>query len=104
MAGPPATNCYEVAGFFWWQGDRDSRDMGDSSHYEQNLVTLIKQLRLQFHAPNAKFVTASLGQTAQGATDGGGLILDAMEAVANGTKYAKATTLHRHSCLLLCIR
>ena len=61
--------------------------MGLSSHYEQNLVTLIKQLRLQFHAPDAKFVAASLGQTVQGATDGGGLILDAIEAVANGTKY-----------------
>ena len=87
MAGPPATNCYEVAGFFWWQGDRDSRDGGLSSHYEENLVTLIKQLRLQFNAPKAKFVAASLGQTARGATDGGGLILDAIEAVANATKY-----------------
>ena len=35
----------------------------------------------------AQFVTASLGQTKQGATDGGGLILDAMENVANGDKY-----------------
>jgi hypothetical protein len=83
----PPPSCYEVAGFFWWQGDRDSRDMGLSSHYESNLVALIKQLRLQYGAPKAPFVTASLGQTAQGATDGGGLILDAMEAVANGTKY-----------------
>ena len=65
------------------QGDRDSRDKGLSSHYEENLVNLIKQLRLQFGAPKAKFVTASLGQTARGATDGGGLILDAMEAVAS---------------------
>merc|ERR1712070_870702 len=35
----------------------------------------------QFNAPNAKFVTASLGQTVKGATDGGGEILDAMLAV-----------------------
>merc|ERR1719473_2259334 len=83
----PVPQCYEVAGFFWWQGDRDSRDMGLSTHYEQNLVALIKQLRVQYGAPKAKFVTASLGQTARGATDGGGLILDAMLAVANGTKY-----------------
>jgi hypothetical protein len=33
------------------------------------------------------FVTASLGQTVRGDKDGGGLILDAMEAVANATKY-----------------
>lgn len=77
----PGATDYEVAGFFWWQGDRDSRDMALAGHYEINLVKLIKTLRAQFNAPNAKFVTASLGQTVQGATDGGGLILDAMEAV-----------------------
>ena len=26
-ATPLAQACYEVAGFFWWQGDKDSRDM-----------------------------------------------------------------------------
>jgi len=83
----PGSSCYEVAGFFWWQGDRDSRDMGMSTQYEKNLVSLIKALRLQFNAPNAKFVTASLGQTVEGATDGGGLILDAMENIANPAKY-----------------
>jgi hypothetical protein len=66
----PGASCYEVAGFFWWQGDRDSRDMGLSSQYEENL--LIKALRLQYGAPKAKFVAASLGQTPQGGTGGGG--------------------------------
>eukprot|EP00038_Savillea_parva_P005021 m.146066 g.146066 ORF g.146066 m.146066 type:complete len:423 (-) comp11640_c0_seq3:107-1375(-) len=83
----PGAKCYEVAGFFWWQGDRDSYDTGLSTHYEANLVQLIKQLRIQYGSPNAKFVTASLGQTVQGDTSNGGLILDAMEAVANATKY-----------------
>jgi len=83
----PGAKCYEVAGFFWWQGDRDSRDMGLATLYEKNLVRLIKQLRVQYGSPNAKFVTASLGQTVQGSKDGGGLILDAMENVANATKY-----------------
>ena len=45
------------------------------THYEENLVTLIKQLR------KAKFVCASLGQTVKGTTDGGGEILNAMLAV-----------------------
>merc|ERR1711982_241325 len=40
-----------------------------------------KAIRKEFNAPNAKFVTASLGQTEMGATDGGGKILDAMLAV-----------------------
>jgi len=77
----PAAKGYEVAGFFWWQGDRDSRSAALASRYEQNLVRLIEQLRKDFDSPNAKFVCASLGQTAQGSTDNGGKILDAMTAV-----------------------
>ncbi len=77
----PGAKEYEVAGFCWWQGDRDSRSAALSGRYEKNLVHLIKQLRKDFNAPNAKFVSASLGQTKKGATDGGGKILDAMLAV-----------------------
>ena len=77
----PEAKEYEVAGFFWWQGDRDSRSAALSSRYEKNLVHLIKTLRKDFNAPNAKFVCASLGQTKKGATDGGGKILDAILAV-----------------------
>jgi hypothetical protein len=81
----PGATEHEVAGFFWWQGDRDSRDMALADQYEANLVQLIKQLRSEFNAPHAKFVTASLGQTVKGATDGGGKILDAMLAVDGGS-------------------
>ncbi len=77
----PGAMEYEVAGFFWWQGDRDSRSAALSSRYETNLVQLIKQLRKDFDAPDAKFVCATLGQTKQGDTDNGGKILDAMFAV-----------------------
>ncbi|MFP6737843.1 MAG: sialate O-acetylesterase [Planctomycetota bacterium] len=77
----PGAKKYEIAGFFWWQGDRDSRSAALSSRYERNLVHLIKTLRKDFNAPNANFVSASLGQTKKGATDGGGKILDAMLAV-----------------------
>ena len=76
----PGATEYEVAGFFWWQGDRDSRSSALSSRYEQNLVHLIRQLRKDFDAPSAKFVCASLGQTEKGSTDNGGKILDAMLA------------------------
>jgi hypothetical protein len=77
----PGATKYEVAGFFWWQGDRDSRSAALSGRYEKNLVHLIKTLRKDFDAPKANFVCASLGQTKEGATDGGGKILDAMRAV-----------------------
>jgi hypothetical protein len=79
----PGAKKYEVAGFFWWQGDKDSRDMGLATHYEENLVNFIKVVRKTFNAKDdAPFVTASLGQTVKGDhTSGGGLILDAMLAV-----------------------
>lgn len=77
----PGATSYEVAGFFWWQGDRDHYDMGLTTRYEHNLVHLIKTLRSDFNAPNAKFVTASLGQTVMGSNSTDGIILDAMLAV-----------------------
>lgn len=77
---PGAKQC-EIAGFFWWQGDRDSRSAALSSRYEKNLVHLIKQLRKDFASPNAKFVCATLGQTRKGAADNGGKLLNAMFAV-----------------------
>jgi len=83
----PGATEYEVAGFLWWQGDRDSRSEALSSRYEKNLAHLIKTLRKEFNAPKAKFVCATLGQTKKGATDGGGKILDAMFSVADGKKY-----------------
>ena len=78
----PGAKKYEVAGFFWWQGDKDMRNAAHVEKYEENLIHLIKSLRKDFDAPDAKSVTASLGQTKKGSTRGDGKILDAMEAVA----------------------
>ncbi len=84
----PGAKGYEVAGFFWWQGDKDMRNPGHFGTYEKNLVQLIKALRKDFDAPEAPFVTASLGQTKEDdTTSGHGVILQAMKAVAGG-KYA----------------
>lgn len=77
----PGAKKYEVAGFFWWQGDKDRYDAGLASHYEQNLVQIIKHLRKDFDAPNAKFVLATLGQTKKGAVGNEGKVLDAQLAV-----------------------
>lgn len=81
----PGAKGYEVAGFFWWQGDKDMRNPAHSERYEQNLTQLIKALRKDFNSPNAKFVTASLGQTKKGSSGGDGKILDAMEAVSQSS-------------------
>ena len=77
----PDAKRYEVAGFFWWQGDKDRYNAAHASKYEENLVRLIKQLREDFEAPKANFVIATLGQTKKGATGNEGLILDAMFGV-----------------------
>ena len=84
----PGAKVYEIAGFFFWQGDKDRYNAAHASRYEQNLVQFIKQLRKDFNAPSAKFVVATLGQTKKG--DGGneGKILEAQLAVdGNSGKY-----------------
>jgi hypothetical protein len=84
----PGAKSYEVAGFLWWQGDKDMRDPSYFNSYEKNLVNLIKALRKDFDAPKAPFVTASLGQTPESdTTSGHGVIMQAMKNVASG-KYS----------------
>ncbi len=82
----PGAGGYEIAGFFFWQGDKDRYDAGLASHYEQNLVHLIGQLRRDFDSPSAKFVCATLGQSEKGVPDGNDrMILDAQLAVDGET-------------------
>jgi hypothetical protein len=50
---------YEIAGFAWFQGHKDTGDAVHASHYEKNLVQLIKALRKDFNAPDAPFVVAT---------------------------------------------
>ena len=77
---------YEVAGFAWWQGNKD---MGSAAHiakYEENLVNLIKAWRKEFNAPNARFVLAT-GCGTQG-TEGPGLqIAQAQLAVSDPKRH-----------------
>jgi len=81
----PDAKDYEIAGFFWWQGDKDRYDPIHAARYEQNLVQLIKALRKDFDAPNAKFVCATLGQTEKGAEGNDGMILNGQLAVDGET-------------------
>jgi hypothetical protein len=52
---------YEIAGFVWWQGHKDTGSEVAAGRYEQNLVHLIKTLRAEFKAPAAPFVVATIG-------------------------------------------
>jgi hypothetical protein len=77
----PGVDGYEVAGFLWWQGERDCGSDALSSRYEQNLVAVIKALRRDFNAPDAKFVIATLGEAAKGGGGNTETVLNAMMAV-----------------------
>jgi len=81
----PGAKKYEVAGFFFWQGDKDRYNAAHASRYEQNLVHFIKTLRKDFNAPKAKFVVATLGQTKKNAGGNEGKILQAQLAVDGRT-------------------
>ena len=84
----PGATEYEIAGFLYWQGDKDRYNSGHSQKYEQNLVNLIKQLRKEFNAPNAKFVCATLGQTDKDNAMGTEKdIIEAQLAVSNPSKH-----------------
>ena len=77
----PAAKGYEVAGFFFWQGEKDGGNAAHASQYEKNLVQFIRQLRKDFDAPNAKFVLATLGEAIKGSGGNGGKVLEAQLAV-----------------------
>ncbi len=84
----PGAKKYEIAGFFWWQGDKDRYNAGHAEMYEHNLTNLIAALRKDFNAPNAKFVCATLGQTDKDNAAGTEkAILEAMFAISNPGKY-----------------
>jgi hypothetical protein len=74
----PKAKKYEVAGFFFWQGEKDSGNPEWAAAYEKNLVLFIKALRDDFKAPNAKFVLATLGEDTEGC---GNPVFDAQMAV-----------------------
>jgi hypothetical protein len=77
---------YKIKGFAWWQGDKDRYVEAHAVNYEKNLVRLIKTLRKEFKAPKAKFVVATLGQTAKDVQPSNDkLILDAQLAVDGAT-------------------
>ncbi len=81
----PGAKKYEVAGFFFWQGEKDCGNAAHSSRYEKNLVQFIRQLRKDFDAPAAKFVLATLGEATKGSKGNGGIVLDAQLAVDGTT-------------------
>ena len=84
----PGAQGYEVAGFFFWQGEKDAGNPGHAAKYEENLVRFIKAVRKEFNAPNAKFVLGTIGESVKGSGGNGGKVLEGHLAVdGNSGKY-----------------
>ena len=84
----PGAKSYEVAGFFFWQGEKDAGNAVWAARYEKNLVQFIKAVRKDFRAPNAKFVLATMGESVKRGGGNGGKVLEAHLAVdGNSGKY-----------------
>lgn len=81
----PGAKKYEIAGFVFWQGEKDGGSADHAAKYEENLVRFIQSLRKDFNAPNAKFVLATLGEAKKGSGGNGGKILEAHLAVDGET-------------------
>ncbi len=81
----PGAKKYEIAGFFFWQGDKDRYVKAHAARYETNLVNFIKALRRDFNAPKAPFVLGTLGQTQKGDGGNDGMIFEAQMAVDGKT-------------------
>jgi len=77
----PGAQGYEVAGFFFWQGEKDAGNAGHAAKYEENLVRFIKAVRKEFNAPNAKFVLGTMGESVKGSGGNGGKVLEGHLAV-----------------------
>ena len=81
-------NGYEIAGFVWWQGHKDTGNAAHASKYEENLARLIESLRKDYDAPKAKFVLAT-GCGNPGTEGLGKKIAEAQLAVGDAKKHPK---------------
>lgn len=78
---------YEIAGFVWFQGHKDSFSDSAISEYEQHLVNLIKDVRKEFSKPKLPIVVATVGFGGANMQDKFKRILDAQMAVGNPQKH-----------------
>lgn len=78
---------YEIAGFVWWQGHKDSGSEAHIRHYERNLVRLIEAWRKEFNAPQAPWAIATVGFGGDRMSEKFRRILEAQMAVADPERH-----------------
>ena len=78
---------YEIAGFAWWQGHKDSGTPENIADYEKNLTNLINDVRAEFKAPKMPAVVATVGFGGYKMADKFLQILKAQMAVGDPKKH-----------------
>ncbi len=78
---------YEIAGFAWFQGHKDSFAEEMIAGYEKNLVNLINDVRKEFKVPELPAVVATIGFGGHDMADKFLRILNAQMAVGDAKKH-----------------
>ena len=80
---------YEIAGFVFWQGHKDTGNAAHASRYEVNLVRFIESLLKDYDAPKTPFVLATIGFDGWKMKGNGLTIASAQLAVGYAMKYPR---------------
>ena len=78
---------YEIAGFAWFQGHKDSGTEESIAEYEKHLVNLINDVRKEFKTPKLPAVVATVGFGGHNMQDKFVKILEAQMAVGDPQKH-----------------
>ncbi len=78
---------YEIAGFAWFQGHKDSFAEQSITEYEEHLVNLINDVRREFEKPKLPVVVASIGIGGHNIQDKFLRILNAQMAVGDAKQH-----------------
>ncbi|MGA0869384.1 MAG: sialate O-acetylesterase, partial [Planctomycetota bacterium] len=78
---------YEIAGFVWFQGHKDSGSDQAIAEYEQHLVHLIQDVRAEFDVPDLPVVVGTVGFGGAAMADKFLRILDAQMAVGDADRH-----------------
>ncbi len=78
---------YELAGFAWFQGHKDTLNAEAAAEYEENLVALIKDLRKDLGIPNLPVMIATVGFNGDKMSGNTLVVHDAQMAVGDPNKH-----------------
>ena len=80
---------YEIAGFAWFQGHKDSGSEQSVAEYETHLVNLIDDIREEFEVPKLPVVVATVGFGGYNMQEKFVRIMDAQLAVGSRKRYPR---------------